>query len=300
MMIKKISYMILTIFLAILFIFLVVRMAPGDPVERILGPNASLEEVTKYRSQLNLDAPVLTQLKDYYFNILRGDLGKSLFKKKEVITLLKEHFPPTMIIALFSISLSTIIGVFWGLYSGFKHQKVFDGVSRFVSLIFLSCPIFSLAPLLVYFFSIKLGVFPVSEWESGWHAFLPILTLVLPLSSILTRVMRNKYLEECKAPWVQVLSAKGLSQFSIQMRLVKICLPTLFNVVAIQLSVVLAGTMITETIFDIPGMGMLLFEGIQNRDYPIVQGVIIYSTIIYMLIYFFVDLINERIDPRIQ
>lgn len=299
-MIKKIFYMIVTIFLAILFIFLIVRMAPGDPVERILGPNASLEEITKYRSQLNLDAPIFTQLKDYYLGIFRGELGKSLFKKKEVILLLKEHFPPTLIIAFFSISISTFIGIFWGLYSGFKHQKIFDGASRIISLLFLSCPIFSLAPLLVYLFSIKLGLFPVSEWGSGWHAFLPILTLVLPLSSILTRVMRNKYLEECNAPWVQVLYAKGLGEYAIQMRLVKVCLPTLFNVVAIQLSVVLAGTMITETIFDIPGMGMLLFEGIQNRDYPIVQGVIVYSTIIYMLIYFFVDLINEKIDPRIQ
>jgi peptide/nickel transport system permease protein len=300
MLIRKISYMGFTIFLAILFIFIVIRMAPGDPVERILGPNASFEEITKYRDQLNLNGPILIQLKEYLLNIVKGDFGKSLFKNKDVIVLLKNHFPPTLFIAFFSISISLLIGLFWGQYSGLRHQKTFDKVSRIISLIFLACPIFSLAPLLVYLFSIKLRLLPVSEWEGFSHTILPVLTLVLPLSSILTRVMRNKYLEECQAPWVQVLMAKGMSEASIQLRLIKVCLPTILNVVAIQLSVVLAGTMITETIFDIPGMGMLLFEGIQNRDYPVVQGVIIYSTVIYMLIYFFVDIINERIDPRIQ
>lgn len=128
---------------------------------------------------------------------------------------------------------------------------------------------------------------------------LPVVTLVLPLSSVVTRVMRNKFLEENNQLWVLVLHAKGMHVKDILLRTVKICMPTILNVVAIQLSVVLAGTMITETIFDIPGVGSLLFEAIGNRDYPIVQGVIAYSTVIYMLIYFFVDYLNSKLDPRI-
>jgi peptide/nickel transport system permease protein len=114
------------------------------------------------------------------------------------------------------------------------------------------------------------------------------------------RVTRNKYLEETNGQWVTVIRAKGLSEVSILLRILKVCLPTILNIVSIQLSVVIAGTMITETIFDIPGMGSLLFDGIQNRDYPIVQGVIIYSTVTYMLIYFIIDYVNEWIDPRTQ
>jgi len=114
------------------------------------------------------------------------------------------------------------------------------------------------------------------------------------------RVTRNKYLEEANSQWVMVTRSKGMGDASILLRILKVCLPTILNVVAIQLSVVITGTMITETIFDIPGMGSLLFDGIQNRDYPIVQGVIVYSTITYMLIYFLIDYINEKIDPRIQ
>ena len=132
------------------------------------------------------------------------------------------------------------------------------------------------------------------------HAFLPVLTLVIPLTAVLIRVVRNKYLEEVSAPWIQVLRAKGMSDLGIQLRLVKISMPSILNVVAIQLSVVLAGTMITETIFDIPGMGMLLFDSIQNRDYPLVQGIIVYSTVIYMTVYFLVDFLNTKIDPRIE
>jgi peptide/nickel transport system permease protein len=145
-----------------------------------------------------------------------------------------------------------------------------------------------------------LKILPVSEWGDFLHALLPIMTLVIPLSSVLTKVMRNKCLEESKAPWVDFLRAKGMGRGGIALRVVKICLPTILNVVGIQLSVVLAGTMVTENIFDVPGIGTLLFESIENRDYPVVQGLIIYSTLIYMSVYFLVDLVNSKIDPRIS
>jgi peptide/nickel transport system permease protein len=190
--------------------------------------------------------------------------------------------------------------MFLGVMAGYKKNKSFDKLSRLISLLALSFPIFSLAPLLVLFFSIKLNLFPVSEWGQLKHLFLPVLALIIPLSAVIMRVTRNKYLEEVSSPWVMVIKAKGLGEISILLRILKVCLPTILNVVAIQLSVVITGTMITETIFDIPGMGSLLFDGIQNRDYPIVQGVIVYSTLTYMIIYFLIDYINEKIDPRIQ
>lgn len=299
-MFKKILYALFTIFLAMTAIFFVIRLAPGDPVETILGQKATQEEIVKVKEQLGLDQPLRKQYKNYLKGFIKGDLGMALFGKKEVKVLLKERMKPTVVLAFVSVTLSAVIGMFLGIMAGFKKSKSFDSFSRIISLFSLSFPIFSLAPILVLFFSIKLNWFPVSEWTSLRHAFLPILTLVIPLSSVIMRVTRNKFLEEYHAQWIMVIRSKGLSETQVLLRILKVCLPTILNVVAIQLSVVIAGTMITETIFDIPGMGSLLFEGIQNRDYPVVQGVIVYSTMMYMAIYFAIEYINEQIDPRMK
>lgn len=297
-LLSKVLYAFFTIFIALTAIFFVIRLSPGDPVEAILGERARQEEITRLRTQLGLDQTLLQQYTGFLKSVSRGDMGKSLFGAKDIKTLLKERMRPTMTLAAFSVTLAACLGMFLGMMAGVNKNKGFDKFSRFLSLFALSFPIFSLAPLLVFLFSIKLNLFPVSEWGSLKHLFLPVLTLVIPLSAVIMRVTRNKYLEEVNSQWVLVTRSKGLSETAILLRVLKICLPTILNVVAIQLSVVIAGTMITETIFDIPGMGSLLFEGIQNRDYPIVQGVIIYSTITYMVIYFALDYINEKIDPR--
>ncbi len=299
-MLKKVLYAIFTIFLAMTAIFFVIRLAPGDPVETILGQKATQEEIVKVKEQLGLDLPLRKQYKNYLKGFAKGELGMALFGKKEVKELLKERMKPTIVLAFVSVTLSAVIGMFLGVMAGFNKSKSFDSFSRVISLFSLSFPIFSLAPILVLFFSIKMNWFPVSEWSSLKHAFLPILTLVIPLSSVIMRVTRNKFLEEYHAQWIMVIRAKGLSESQVLLRILKICLPTILNVVAIQLSVVIAGTMITETIFDIPGMGSLLFEGIQNRDYPVVQGVIVYSTMMYMAIYFIIEYVNEHIDPRMK
>lgn len=298
--IQKTLYAILTIFVALTAIFFVIRLSPGDPVETVLGQKASQEEILKLQTQLGLDLPISKQYQNYLKALSKGDLGKTIFGNKDVKDLLKERMYPSIILASISVTLAAITGIFLGIMAGYKKNQNFDKFSRLLSLFALSFPIFSLAPLMVLLFSIKLNLLPVSEWISIKHMILPIVTLVIPLSAIVMRVTRNKYLEEVHSQWVMVTRSKGLGEVSILLRILKVCLPTILNVVSIQLSVVIAGTMITETIFDIPGMGSLLFDGIQNRDYPIVQGVIVYSTITYMIIYFLIDFINEKLDPRTQ
>lgn len=298
--IHKALYAILTIFVALTAIFFVIRLSPGDPVETVLGQKATQEEILKLQTQLGLDLPISKQYQNYLKALSKGDLGKTIFGNKDVKELLKERMYPSIILASISVTLAAITGIFLGIMAGYKKNQSFDKFSRLLSLFALSFPIFSLAPLMVLLFSIKLNLLPVSEWISIKHMLLPIVTLVIPLSAIVMRVTRNKYLEEVHSQWVMVTRSKGLGEVSILLRILKVCLPTILNVVSIQLSVVIAGTMITETIFDIPGMGSLLFDGIQNRDYPIVQGVIVYSTITYMIIYFLIDFINEKLDPRTQ
>lgn len=294
----KITYASITIFISITLIFFVIRLSPGDPVETILGQKATSEEVSKLRHQLSLDLPLVTQYQNYLKMILKGELGKSLLGSKNVKELLKERMFPTVVLATCAVSVSAFLGTFLGLLSGMNRRKVFDQGLRFITLVVLSFPIFSLAPIMVLLFAITLNWFPVSEWGDFRHLVLPVMTLSIPLSAILSRVTRNKFLEESNELWSVVYRAKGLSEFQISLRILKVCLPTILNIISIQLSSIIAGAMITETIFDIPGMGTLLFDGIQSRDYPIVQGVIIYSTSMYMLVYFFVDFINSKLDPR--
>ncbi len=299
-LIQKALYALLTIFVALTTIFFVIRLSPGDPVETVLGQKATQEEIMKLKTQLGLDLPMSSQYKEYLKGLSKGDLGKTIFGNKDVKELLKERMRPTITLAAISVFLAAIVGIFLGIMAGYKKNQNFDKFSRLISLFALSFPIFSLAPLLVLLLSIKLNLLPVSEWGSIKHMLLPILTLMIPLSAVVMRVTRNKYLEEVHSQWVMVTRSKGLSNTAILLRVLKVCLPTILNVVSIQLSVVIAGTMITETIFDIPGMGSLLFDGIQNRDYPIVQGVIVYSTVTYMIIYFLIDFVNEKLDPRTQ
>lgn len=293
-------YFLVTLFLSITAIFFIIRLTPGDPIERILGEWATQNEIKEYRTQLKLDYSVGRQFLEYILGIFTGDMGVSLFKKKPVWDLLATHMPPTLILAFFSILISTPLGIVLGLISALYKSRSGDHIVRFLSLIALAFPIFSLAPLFVLIFSIKFRWLPVSGWGEIKYMIMPVVVLVVPLSAVISRVMRNKFLEENKGMWVIYLAAKGLSPISIILRVLKICLPTILNVVALQLSVVLAGTMITETIFDIPGMGILLFEGIQNRDYPVVQGVILYSTVIYMIVYFSINFLNEFIDVRLR
>ncbi len=289
-----------TVWAAITCIFFAFRLAPGDPVERILGPEASDQEVSDYRAKLGLDLPLRKQYVSFIKGAVGGNFGDSLFGKKPVAALLRERMPPTITLAMASMLLSTPLGLFMGVMAARHRRRTFDTISRLLSLVAFSFPIFSLAPLLAYLLSIKLGLLPVSEWGSFKHMILPILVLIIPLSAVVMRVSRNKYLEEQGGPWIQVLHAKGLSNIQIIFRQVLVCLPTILTVVSIQFSVVLSGAMVTETIFDIPGMGGLLFDAIQNRDYPVVQGVITYSTCIYMLVYFLTDALNTAIDPRIK
>lgn len=300
LLVQKILYLLFTLFLAVSAVFFSVRLSPGDPVERILGPEASQQQVENFRVQLGLDTPAGTQFINYVKGIFRGDLGTSLYGQQDVLELLLTHMAPTLWLAFFAVSLSFLIGTYFGVSSAINKSGVEDNIIRVVSLLFLSFPIFSLAPILVLLFAIKIPLYPVSGWGGINYMALPILTLVLPLSSVIARVTRNKYLEERHAPWVNVLRAKGMGQLGVELRITKVCMPTILNVVAIQLSVVLAGTMITELIFDIPGLGTLLFSAIQDRDYPVVQGAILYSTLIYMTVYFLFDYINEILDPRLR
>ncbi len=280
--------------------FLCLRLSPGDPVERILGVQARPEQIEAFRQKLGLDLSMTQQYQKFAVGLVKLDWGKSLFKDKDVLTMIGDSLVPTAQLALIAIVLSFFFASFLGCYSAVLKGKWQDHLIRLFGLTSLSFPIFSLAPILIIVFSIKLGWLPVSELTTPLHYILPIITLVLPLTSVLTRVVRNQFLEASHEPWIAVLKAKGMSDISIYLRIYKVCLPTIMNLVSMQLSVILAGAMITETIFDIPGLGKLLLTAIENRDYPLVQGLIIYTSFIYLVLYVLTDILNLKIDPRLE
>lgn len=280
--------------------FFCLRLSPGDPVERILGPQAKAEQIELYRQKLGLDLSMSKQYFNFMNDLVHLDWGKSLFKDRAVLEMISEAMLPTAKLAIISVTLSFFLASLIGVYAALSKGKWQDHVLRLGALGALAFPIFSLAPILIMIFSIWLGLLPVSELLSPIHYILPVLSLVIPLTSVLSRVVRNQFLELNKEPWIKVLLAKGLSENSVTLRIYKVCLPTIFNVVSMQLSVVLAGAMITETIFDIPGLGRLLLTAIENRDYPLVQGLIIYTSMIYLSLYVITDIINVKIDPRLE
>ncbi len=280
--------------------FLCLRLSPGDPVERILGAQARPEQIELYRSRLGLDQTLSNQYGNFLVGLVTLEWGSSLFRDKPVLEMIGEAFIPTAQLAVIAIVLAMLIGSFVGIYAALKKGTWADHIIRLGSLVTLAFPIFSLGPLLIVLFAIKLSWLPVSELISVKHYILPLLSLTLPLSSVLSRIVRNQYLEMKNEPWSTVLKAKGLADPAIIWRIYKVCLPTVLNVVSLQLSVILAGAMITETIFDIPGLGRLLLTSIENRDYPLVQGLIIYTSFIYLILYMMTDLLNRHIDPRLR
>lgn len=280
--------------------FLCLRLAPGDPIERILGPQARAEQIESFRAKLNLDKSISNQYVIYLKDLIRLDWGKSLFRDRPVVEMIGEAIVPTVKLAVIAIVIAFLLASFIGIYAAKNQGKTLDHGIRLASLISLAFPIFSLGPILIILFAIEFQLLPVSELLTVKHYILPVLSLVIPLASVLSRVVRNQYLEIKNEQWTTVLKAKGLSDFKISLFIYKVCLPTVLNVVSLQLSVILAGAMITETIFDIPGLGRLLLTAIENRDYPLVQGLIIYTSLIYLVIYALTDLINSKIDPRLE
>lgn len=299
-MIRSILKGIATAWFVATLAFLCLRLSPGDPVERILGTQARPEQIELYRHKLGLDQPLINQYSSFMSALSRFDFGQSLFRDRLVIEMISEAIKPTATLAIISIILAFFLGSFMGITAALYRGGWRDHCMRFLALGILAFPIFSLGPLMIMLFAIKLQFLPVSELIGIKHYILPVMSLTLPLASVLSRVVRNQYLEYKHEPWANVLLAKGLSPLTIVHHIYKVCLPTVLNVVSMQLSVILAGAMITETIFDIPGLGRLLLTAIENRDYPVVQGLMIYTSFIYLTLYILTDVINRKIDPRLE
>lgn len=286
---------------AVTLVFLFVHLIPGDPVEIMLGETASAVDKEALRRQLGLDRPLWKQYADFIGGFFQGDLGRSLYEDSAVIDLIAARLPATVELTLSAMIVAILIALPLGIVSAVRKNSWLDRCALAVSLLGVAMPSFWLGPLLILFFSIDLGFLPVSGRGGLSHLILPALTLGSGLAAILTRMIRSALLETIDEDYIRAARAKGLSEYAVWGRhaLGNALLPVV-TVIGLQFGALLAGSIITETIFAWPGLGRLTIQAIQTRDYPLVQGCILCISLGYILVNLATDMLYALIDPRIR
>ncbi len=298
-LLRRVADTSLTLLLVAGLVFALIHLIPGDPVDVMLGESAHAADRAALRARLGLDQPISVQLLDYYAALAQADLGASLHQGQPVTRLLLDRLPATLQLAgaalVFALLISLPLGVVAARFAGRSP----DRVASSVALIGLSIPNFWLGPVLILVFSIGLGLTPVSGDEGWGSLILPALTLGMSLAAINTRMVRASLLEVLDQPFVRTARAKGLSPIAALVRhaLPNAALPVL-TLLGLQLGHLLAGAVITETIFAWPGLGSLLIDAIRQRDYPLVQGCVLLISASYVVINALTDTAYGWLDPR--
>jgi ABC-type dipeptide/oligopeptide/nickel transport system permease component len=300
-LIKKLSSFATVIFGVLLLTFLLIHLVPGDPVEVMLGESASTADRSQLRADLGLDQPLIQQFGTYLVKLSQGDLGKSIHTKTPIIEIVKTRYPATVKLALLSLLIGIALGVPMGIYAALKANHWQDIVVTLVSVRLSAMPAFWLGPMLMLIFAVWLGWLPVSGMESGASIILPALTLGFGLSAILTRMTRTSLLEVLNDDYIRTARAKGLTEQTVILRhALRAALLPIITIVGLQMGSLLAGTVITETIFSWDGIGRLLVESIEKRDYPVTQACVLIVALSYVLVNLVTDVLYRFADPRVK
>lgn len=307
--VKRIINIIPTLLIVAMIVFIVTRMIPGDPAATILGPQAGVEEVSKMRTAMGLDKPLWEQFLNYLKNLAVGDLGYSYAYNQSVTSLILERFPNTIILSLFALIISLGIGIPAGVISAYKRNTVTDYIVMLISLIGVSMPVFWLGVMLVLIFSVNLDLLPATGMvgmEQGLtiylsYILLPSITLATIPMSRFARITRSSMLEVLSEDYIRTARAKGLKeQMVIWKHALKNALNSILSVLGMQIAGLLGGSLLTETIFSWPGMGRLIVDAIDRRDYGVVQGVVIFIAVIYIVTTLVIDILYKVVNPKIS
>ncbi len=281
--------------------FFFIHFIPGDPVEIMLGESARVADKAQLRKELGLDQPITTQYFLFLKNLSQLDLGSSLQSKKPVLSEVLEKLPASLELGLATLLFSLAIGVPLGVISAMKKNGFWDWSFSTLALIGLSSPAFWLAPLLIWLFALKLNWFPVSERGGLPHLVLPTLTLASGIAALFLRLTRSSLLETLNEDYMKTAKAKGLSTFKIFfVHGLSNSLFPLLTTFGMVLGSLITGTVIVETLFDWPGLGTLLFQAIQNRDYPMVQGCVLFVSSLYVLVNTLTDITYQFLHPQVS
>lgn len=297
----RLLYAIPVLWLVVSVVFMLIHLVPGDPIQQMLGEGASAADLQAARHAYGLDVPVGEQYIHYWKGVLHGDLGRSLRFDQPVTKLVLQRYPQTMELTLASMVVALLISIPAGVRSARRRNRWDDRVLSFVSLLGLSFPNFALGPILILFFAIYLGLLPVSGSGTPAHLVLPAITMGGALAAILTRMVRTAMLEELSHDYIRTARAKGLPEnVVVYKHALRNALVPVLTVVGLQFGALLAGAIVTETIFSWPGIGRLTIQAIGNRDYYLVQGCILMIGLTYVLVNFFTDFLYSLANPRIR
>jgi peptide/nickel transport system permease protein len=283
-------------------VFSLIHLIPGDPAAAIAGEGARPEDIIQVRKALGLDLPLWKQYVTYISNVARGDLGRSFRTNEKVSTEILARYPATIELAMGAMLVALLVAFPLGIISAIYRNSWIDNVARFFALIGVSMPSFWFGPLLIIAFAINLHWFPVSGREEGLRSLvLPSVTMGLALAAILTRMIRVSLAEELNQLYVTTAIAKGVTRArAIFRHALKNALIPVITVLALQFGSLLTGAIITEQIFSWPGLGRLLIQSINTRDYPQVQASILVIAVTYIMVNFIADLLYGVVDPRIK
>ena len=281
--------------------FLLIHLVPGDPVEVMLGESASLADREVLRAELGLNQSVASQFGLYLSRLAHADFGVSIHSKTPIVELIKTRYPATLKLALLALLIGVGVGVPLGIYAALKAGHWQDLLVTIISVRLSAMPAFWLGPMLMLIFAVWLACLPVSGMDSPSSIVLPALTLGFGLSAILTRMTRTSLLEVLNEDFIRTARAKGLTERQVILRhALRAALLPIITIVGLQMGSLLAGTVITETIFSWDGIGRLLVESIEKRDYPVTQACVLLVALSYVVVNVLTDLLYRLADPRIR
>lgn len=275
-------------------------LIPGDPAALMLGEFATPKAIAELRANLGLDQPLLVRYFDYVGDLFRGDLGRSIKDNRPIATILGETFPYTLQLAVAAIVVSIVIGIPLGILAAARPGSWIDNLIRIGSLAGLSMPVFWTGLVFIVIFSVNLRWFPVSGAGTWKHLVLPAVTLALPSIAVLARMTRSSVLEVLRDDYIRTARAKGVAQGSILFKhTLRNALVPVITVLGLQLGQMLGGAVLTETVFAWPGMGRLTIFAIFNRDFVLMQGLVLVLAFVYVFVNLLVDLSYGLVDPRV-
>ena len=296
-------------FIVVTFTFILTRMIPGSPAATILGPQASAADIAEMEIKLGLDQPYWKQFMDYILDVLQGNFGDSYMYNRPVLDLIAEHIPNTLQITVTALIIALIIGVGIGMFSALHQYSILDYVFMVLALVGVSMPIFWLGLMLVNLFSVQLGWLPtqgrgdlaIGLWDFVSHMILPCACLsTIPMATF-ARITRSSMLEVIHNDSIKALRARGISERSVIWKhALKNALPPIVTVLGLQIASCFTGAILTESIFSWPGMGTMIVNAITNRDYMLIQGVVLFFALVFVIVNLVVDVVYMLINPRVS
>jgi peptide/nickel transport system permease protein len=290
-------------------VFLLLRLTPGDPAAAIGGDSATTEQIAEIRSKLGLDQPLAEQFVRWARRTATGDLGESFFFKKTVSELIVQRIEPTLSLAVVTIVLAVLVAVPLGVLAANHHGSVLDRCLMGFSVMGFSVPVFVIGYLLIYVFAIKLNLLPVQGyrrigenlWDWAYHLILPSLTLAVIYVALIARMTRASVIEVLREDYIRTAHAKGLTNRAVLVRhaLRNAAVP-IVTVIGVSIALLIGGVVVTESVYNIPGLGRLTVDAVLARDYPVIQGIILLLSFVYVLVNLVIDVAYTVVDPRIR